>query len=57
MKFSFDKEWLERHADRDQNLEIAAGSFSLDQVPRAMGKPAGDAAAEPCVNGGVVAFG
>jgi transcriptional regulator with XRE-family HTH domain len=53
MKFSFDKEWLERHADSDQNLEIAAGSFSLDQVPRAMGKPAGDPAAEPRV----VAFG
>ena len=31
MKFSFDKEWLERHADSDQNLEIAAGWFSLDQ--------------------------
>lgn len=58
MKFSFDKEWLERHADSDQNLEIAAGSFSLDQVPRAMGKPAGDPAAEPSVGGGgVVAFG
>lgn len=53
MKFRFDKEWLERHADSDQNLEIAAGSFSLDQVPRAMGKPAGDPAAEPRV----VAFG
>jgi hypothetical protein len=58
MKFSFDKEWLERHADSDQNLEIATGSFSLDQVPRAMGNPAGDPAAEPFVGGeGVVAFG
>jgi transcriptional regulator with XRE-family HTH domain len=57
MKFSFDKEWLERHADRDQNLEIAAGSFSVDHVPRAIGKPAGDPAAGPCPDGGVVAFG
>lgn len=53
MKFSFDQEWLERHVDSDQNLEIAAGSFSLDQVPRATGKPAGDPAAEPRL----VAFG
>jgi transcriptional regulator with XRE-family HTH domain len=38
MKFTFDKEWLQRHADSDQNLEIAAGSFSLDQLPPAMGE-------------------
>jgi hypothetical protein len=46
MKFSFDKDWLERHAGCDQNLKIAAGSFSLDQVPltseRPMGKPTRD---------------
>jgi transcriptional regulator with XRE-family HTH domain len=33
MQFSFDKEWLQKHADSDQSLEIAAGSLSLDQVP------------------------
>lgn len=33
MKFTFDKEWLQRNADRDDNLEIAAGSFSFDQLP------------------------
>jgi transcriptional regulator with XRE-family HTH domain len=37
MKFSFDKEWLQKHADSDQNLEIAAGSLSLDLVPPAAG--------------------
>jgi hypothetical protein len=42
MKCSFDKEWLERHADSDQNVEIASGSFSLDQVPRISEKPTGD---------------
>jgi hypothetical protein len=47
MKFNFDRDWLERHAERDQNLEVAAGSFSLDQIPRGMGKLVGDPAAEP----------
>ena len=39
MKFIFDKEWLQKHADRDDNLEIAAGSFSLDQLPVTEGDP------------------
>lgn len=42
MKFTFDKEWLQKHAERDDNLEIAAGSFSLDQLPPAEGDPGGD---------------
>jgi HTH-type transcriptional regulator, competence development regulator len=33
MKFTFDKDWLQRNADQDDNLEIAAGSFSFDQLP------------------------
>jgi HTH-type transcriptional regulator, competence development regulator len=37
MNFTFDKEWLQKHAERDDNLEIAAGSFSLDQLPPAGG--------------------
>jgi HTH-type transcriptional regulator, competence development regulator len=41
MKFSFDKEWLQKHADSDQDLEIAAGSFSLDQLARTTGERAG----------------
>jgi transcriptional regulator with XRE-family HTH domain len=39
MKFTFDKDWLQKHADRDDNLEIAAGSFSLDQLPPIEGDP------------------
>jgi HTH-type transcriptional regulator, competence development regulator len=39
MKFTFDKEWLLKNADRDDNLEIAAGSFSLDQFPAAESAP------------------
>ncbi|MCC6362627.1 MAG: helix-turn-helix transcriptional regulator [Bryobacterales bacterium] len=50
MKFTFDKEWLEKHADRDDNLEIAAGSFSLDQLPPAGIDPGEDPTA-------VLAFG
>jgi transcriptional regulator with XRE-family HTH domain len=50
MKFTFDKEWLQKHAERDDNLEIAAGSFSLDQLPPAGGDPGDDATA-------VLAFG
>jgi hypothetical protein len=42
MKFTFDQEWLQKHADSDQNLEIAAGSFSLDQLPPALGLLAAD---------------
>jgi hypothetical protein len=49
MKFTFEKEWLQRHSDSDQNLEIAAGSFSLDQLPPLTGAPAGGP--------GVLAFG
>ncbi|MDQ2948064.1 MAG: helix-turn-helix domain-containing protein [Acidobacteriota bacterium] len=37
MKFTFDKEWLQKNADRDDNLEIAAGSFSFDQLPATAG--------------------
>lgn len=40
MKFTFDKEWLRKHADRDQNLEIAAGSLSLEQLPPMTGESA-----------------
>ncbi len=39
MRFTFNKEWLQKNADRDDNLEIAAGSFSLDQLPPAEGDP------------------
>jgi HTH-type transcriptional regulator, competence development regulator len=41
MKFTFDKEWLQKHADSDQNLEIAAGAFSLDQLPPTTGEQPG----------------
>jgi hypothetical protein len=40
MKFTFDKQWLQKHAETDQDLEIAAGSFSLDQLPPAPREPA-----------------
>jgi transcriptional regulator with XRE-family HTH domain len=43
MKFTFDKEWLQNNADRDDNLEIAAGSFSIDQLPPMEGDPSGRA--------------
>ena len=33
MKFTFDKNWLEKNADRDDSFEIAAGSFSFDPLP------------------------
>jgi transcriptional regulator with XRE-family HTH domain len=37
MKFTFDKEWLEKYADSDQDIEIAARSLSLDLVPPSTG--------------------
>src|SRR5689334_11549251 len=37
MKFNFDKQWLERYADTDENLEIAAGAFCIDQLPPTAG--------------------
>lgn len=49
MKFTFDKEWLQTNADRDDGLEIAAGAFSLDQLP----PKAGEFGSLP----GVLAFG
>lgn len=45
MKFNFDKEWLQRHADTDPTLEIAAGALSIDQLPPATGDSAGSPAA------------
>jgi transcriptional regulator with XRE-family HTH domain len=39
MKFTFDKEWLRKNADRDDDLEIAAGAFSFDQLPTTAGDP------------------
>lgn len=40
MRFTFDKEWLQKNVGRDDNLEIAAGSLSLDQIPPTAGDPA-----------------
>jgi len=40
MGFIFDREWLQKNADRDDNLEIAAGSLSLDQIPPTARDPA-----------------
>jgi hypothetical protein len=49
MKFTLDREWLEKHAERDDNLEVAAGSFSLDQLPPSSGGALKDHSARPAV--------